>query len=293
MEVFEEERDRLFGLAYRMMGSVSDADDIVQEAWIAWESTERSKVANPAGFLTTVVTRRSIDRLRSAQHRREEYPGPWLPEPMIEELDPADSVVQAESLTLAFLGVLERLGPTERAVFLLHDVFDFPFAEVAESTGQTEQACRKMASRARTRVHESKPRYELPSASTEELMGDLVGAVQAGDIETLLQLLDTSIEIHTDGGRKVHAAPRPVVGPRRAARFLVGIAAHQRGSSVQLRAVNGEPGVIVFENNEIVTVMSFTFSAGRLTAMRAIRNPDKLAFVARQLADGHSGSVGA
>ncbi|MFV1990022.1 MAG: RNA polymerase sigma factor SigJ [Acidimicrobiales bacterium] len=293
MAVFDDERDRLFGLAYRMMGSVGDAEDIVQEAWISWDASDRETIQNPAGFLTTVVTRRSLDRLRSAQHRREEYPGPWLPEPMIEELDPADSVVQAESLTLAFLGVLERLGPMERAVFLLHDVFDFSFGEVAEATGQTESACRKMASRARTRVHEAKPRYELPGASTEELMGNLVGAVQAGDIETLLQLLDTNIEIHTDGGRKVHAAPRPILGPHRAARFLVGVAAHQRGASVELRAVNGEPGVIVSEENQIVTVMSFTFAEGKLTAMRAIRNPDKLAYVARQLAEGQSGSVDA
>jgi RNA polymerase sigma-70 factor, ECF subfamily len=293
MALFDEERERLFGLAYRMTGSVSDAEDIVQEAWISWEATDRSSIHNPAGFLTTLVTRRSLDRLRSAQHRREEYPGQWLPEPLIEELDPADSVIQAESLTLAFLGVLERLGPTERAVFLLHDVFDFSFAEVAATTGQTQPACRKMASRARERVLDAKPRYELPGNSSEELLVGLLAAVQAGDIDTLLSLMDTDVEILTDGGGKARAAVYPIVGSHRAARFLVGVAAHQNDATFELRTVNGEPGVVVFENGELVTVMSFTFVEGKFTAGRSMRNPDKMRYVAQQLINEHPGGVSA
>ncbi len=281
--VFDHERDRLFGLSYRMTGCVSDAEDIVQEAWITWESTEQSTIRNAPGFLTTMVVRRSLDRLRSAEKRREQYPGIWLPEPMIEELDPSEFVVQAESLTLAFLGVLERLGPTERAVFLLHDVFDFPFAEVAECTGQTEQACRKMASRARARIHQAKPRYELPGHPTQALLGELLVAVQRGDIPELLQLLDTDVEIQADGGSKARAAVNPVVGPDRVARFLVGIAAKNRDSAVRFVQVNGEPGVAVLEAGVLTTVMSFTFAESKLTAVRAIRNPDKLNHIANQL----------
>ena len=278
VDAFEHERPRLVALAYRMLGTVTDADDVVQDAWLRWDrlgAAGRAAVANPAAWCTTVVTRVALDRLRAAKRQREVYVGPWLPEPVATTADPAETVELAESLTLGFLSVLERLGPVERAAFLLADVFGEPYARIADALGRSEDACRQAASRARRRVREV--RRGVAPVNAEQLLGAFLGACAQGDVDGLRSLLAADVVLVSDGGAFVHAARRPVVGAHRVTRLLVNVAKRMPpGLAIEPAAINGEAGFVGRLDGVPVMVVNIEEHAGLVTAVRIMVNPDKL-----------------
>jgi RNA polymerase sigma-70 factor (ECF subfamily) len=275
-EVFEAQRGRLQGLAYRMLGSMSDAEDVVQETWVRWERADRSAVASPDAWLVRACTRLAIDRLRSLRARRETYVGPWLPEPVDDgefraELD--------ESLTIALLTVFEQLSPGERAAFLLHDVFGHPFEEVAATIDRSVVACRKLASRARVKVRGApRPAVALGTGG-EQLIGRFLEALRTGDAERLGELLTEDVVLTADGGGLVEAVREPVRGREDLARFLSEVVAPgvQSPRSLEIASFNGAPGLVVRHGERVETAYAFAFADGRVAAVFAIRNPEKLA----------------
>ena len=292
-DLYEELRPRAFAIAYRMLGSVSEAEDLVQEALLRLHGVLESgeEVASPAAYVATVVTRLGIDELRSARARRETYVGEWLPEPVLTEdqdpfgtADPARAAELSDSLSLAFLVLLEKLTPEQRAVFLLHDVFDYPFSEVAEIVGRSEPATRQLAVRARARVEEDRPRYDVSREQEEELAARFFGAVQEGNLSELEELLAADVELHGDGGGKAPALARPVYGRDRAVRLLGAwsrVAAKRiGGASFRPTTVNGRPGAIgMTADGHVLNVMELEIAGGRIQAVRSIVNPDKLAHI--------------
>ncbi len=277
-DVFQHERPRLVGLAYRMLGTVADAEDVVQDAWIRWQQTRHDQIERPAAWLTTVTTRIALDHLRSASRRRETYVGPWLPEPLVTESGPADAAELSESLRLGFLTVLDQLQPVARAVFLLADVFGVPFADIAATVGKSEAACRQIASRARQRVRT--PTTRQHTEADRLVVEALLAAVAVGDIQQVLAHLDPDAVCVTDGGAAVRAARRPVVGASRVARFLVNLTGRFAGQlSVRPASVNGDVGVVVLIDGAVDLVMAFEVRGDRVVAIRMVRNPEKLAHV--------------
>ncbi len=284
MDHAHDERRRLFGLAYRMLGSVVDAEDAVQEGFARLAAAD--DVADPAAWLTTVITNICIDRLRSAQHQRETYVGPWLPEPLLtDDHDPADVVDMAESLTLAFLVVLERLSPVERAVFLLHDVFGHPHADVAAMLGRSPAAVRKLASRARGHLDEDRVRFEPDAARRARITEAFLAACDGDDLDGLLELLAPDVVFTSDGGGVVSASRKPVHGAARVARFALGLARQGRtgGWTVALVEVNGQPGIVGMRDGGVETVLALRIRDGRIAEIHGVRNPAKLAAVRRRL----------
>lgn len=282
-EGIDTERPRLFGLAYRMLGTVAEAEDAVQEGFARLAATDG--VDEPAAWLTTVVTNICIDRLRSARHQRETYVGPWLPEPLLtNDRDPGDVVDMAESLTLAFLVVLERLSPVERAVFLLHDVFGHPHEEVARMLGRSHAAVRKLASRARSHLDEEEVRYERDAERRTEVTGAFLAACDGADLEGLLELLAPDVVFTSDGGGVAPASRRPLHGPDRVARLVLGLARMGRaqGWEVVPLEVNGQPGIVGIRDGHVDTVLALHVRDGRVAEIHGIRNPAKLAAVRRQ-----------
>jgi len=280
---FEAERSRLIGLAYRMTGTVADAEDIVQEAWLRTESAEG--IENPAAWLTTVVTRLSIDRLRSATKRRETYVGPWLPEPMLTDLDPASIIEQGESITLSFLHVLDRLEPVERAVFLLREVFGADYAEVAQTVDRTEANCRQIAKRARERVRSERPRFDVDPDRRQQLLQACLGAIFSGEPTALTELLAEDVVLVSDGGPTRHAARKPVVGPHRVSRFVVNLAKRLAEGRIEMAEVNGAPALLVFvPDGGLYLVSVLEFDGDRLRRIEMISAPDKLQRVEAALA---------
>lgn len=281
-EIFEAERPRLVGLAYRMVGSVADAEDVVSEAWLRFQSA--ADVERPAAWLTTVTSRLAIDRLRAQQRRREDYVGPWLPEPLPTDTaaaggattDPGERAELSESLTLGFLVVLDRLSPVERAVFLLADVFGEPYADIAVAVGKSPEACRQIASRARKRVREERASR---ASADEELLASLVGALAAGDVDGVLSLLSTDVVLVSDGGPDRHAARRPVVGADRVSRFLVNLTARMaHDAELAFAEVNAAPALVVRSAEQGDTVLTVERGDdGRVVVLRVLLNPDKLA----------------
>lgn len=280
---FEAERPRLLGVAYRITGSRAEADDVVQDAWLRWQRTERGTIERPAAWLTTVTSRLALDRLRSAQRRRETYVGPWLPDPVATEPGPAATAEMAESLSLGFLTVLERLAPVERVVFLLADVFNVPFAEIAEVVDRSPTACRQVASRARQRVRDGRPRFSPTDAEAWRVTEAFLGAVAVGDIGGVVAVLAPDVIHLSDGGPDHHAARRPVVGPDRVARLVVNLAArHMRGGvSITPCEVNGQPGVVVEEHGRTLLAMACSVVDGRIERVWAVVNPEKTAAIHR------------
>lgn len=275
-EAFAAERDRLFGLAYRMTGSVADADDVVQEAWLRWHGAERSTIESPAAWLTTVTSRLALDRLKSAQRRREAYVGPWLPEPLA-DVDPTAAVEDAETLTLGFLCVLDRLAPRERAAFLLHDVFGRSFAEVADVLDVGPDNARQIASRARRRVRDEHRTDRTPREDADRLVDAFLAAVLAGDEDRLVELLAADVIAVSDGGPDRHAARRPVVGADRVIRYFVNLSGRLESSAeVERCVVNGAPGLVVRSPIREPLVLGFDVHGDRITAIRTMLNPDKL-----------------
>lgn len=279
-DVFDAERPRLRALAYRMLGSMADADDVVQDAWLRWHrlgADGRAAVDRPAAWLTTATSRLALDRLKSAQHQRETYVGPWLPEPVLTDDDPAASAELAESLTLGFLAVLERLGPVERAVFLLADVFGESFATIATVVGRSEEACRQIASRARRRVRDERRAVRPEPANSDELINAFMAACAFGDVEQLRQVLIDDVVLVSDGGREVHAARRPVVGFHRVSRLLTSITKRLAADvAIERHEVNGEPGLVFSRDGAVWLVMVFEQEADRIAAIRLVLNPEKL-----------------
>jgi RNA polymerase sigma-70 factor (ECF subfamily) len=278
---FVEERPRLVGLAYRMLGSRTDAEDVVQEAWLRYDAVV-TEPDNPAAWLTTVTGRLALDRLRSAPVRRERYVGPWLPEPVRTRFgdDPAEAVDRAASLTLGFLVVLDTLTPEDRAVFLLADVFAVPFAEIAQIVDRSPDACRQAASRARRRLREARPSVQAsPTRANWALAGRLALAVGGGDMQGTLALLSPEVTLISDGGPTRHAARRPVVGPEKVARFLLNVAGRRPdGTTVELAEINSSPALISRAPGEAPVVWAMEAGAdGRIAALRMVLAPEKLA----------------
>lgn len=279
-EVFEAERPRLVRLAYRMLGTPDDADDVVQEAWLRWRKTITGDIDNPAAWLTTVTTRLSIDRLTSARQRRELYVGPWLPEPLTVDptIDPAVAVVADESLELGLLRVLETLGPVERAVFLLHDVFGYPFERVAAVVRKSVPATRQIAKRARERVRSGRPRVHGEPTDVERWSAAFLGAVVEGDIDGLMGMLTDDVVHLSDGGAQRHAARRPVVGPERVARLLINLTSRDLRADDEVHWIraNGQIGLYVLRADEPFLLTVVGWRDGRVAELLALVNPDKL-----------------
>jgi RNA polymerase sigma-70 factor, ECF subfamily len=276
VEAFQEHRQRLFSLAYRMLSSVSDAQDVLQEAYLRLERQGPDSLDAPGAWLTTVVSRLCLDRLRSAQARRETYVGPWLPEPLMTEPDPVDRVTLAESVSMAFLIVLESLSPAERVAFVLHDVFGYGHGEVAAVLGRNEVACRQLVSRARRHVRERRPRFEADPDERDRVANAFVAACAGGDVDALLHVLDPDVVLRADGGGVVKAARRPIVGADHVARFLLGVYRLQRDATAQLAHVNGTRGFIAQRDGRQIAVVALDIAAGRITGVNLIVNPAKL-----------------
>jgi RNA polymerase sigma-70 factor (TIGR02957 family) len=272
-------RPLMLSIAYRMVGSFSEAEDLVQEAFLRLH--EEGEVERPRAWLTTVVTRLAIDHLRSARVRREEYPGTWLPEPVL--ADPApEAAFRAESLSLAVLVLLESLTPVERAVFVLREAFDYGYDEIAEIVGKSEDNCRQLATRARRHVEERRPRFEPSREQRDELVRRFVAALQEGETEPLVEMLAADVEFYGDGGGKAPAVGKPVRGAEAVVRLLAGFARAGMRRNVTVEAVefNGETGLAGYEDGRLIALWAFEVSGGAVQAIRGIVNPDKLRHVA-------------
>lgn len=279
---FEDHRARAFKVAYRILGSVADAEDVVQEAWLRWQKTDRSSIQNLEAWLVTTVARLGIDQLRSARTRREIYVGPWLPEPIVElngqaEPTPEDRLAFADDISIALLHMLERLAPDERAAFLLHDAFDYGYGELAALLGKSEAACRQTVSRARKRVRDSHPRFETDAGEHRRLASALGDAIAAADPQALIDCMSEDVVFYSDGGGKVLAALNPLYGARNVSRFLLGIAGKSRElMDPQPATINGEPGFVLMQDGKVETVVTLGIVNGRIATIYAMRNPDKL-----------------
>ena len=275
-ETFDTLRPLLFAIAYRMLGSVMDAEDIVQEAYLHWQRRGDIVVASPKAFLSTIVTRQSINHLHAAHTQRETYPGPWLPEPMIagEEPEMADTTVLHESLSMAFLVLLESLTPVERAIFLLHDVFAYDFHEIAGIIGKGEANCRQIARRARQQIQARRPRFDPDPVHREQLARQFIAACTDGDLSGLLATLANDVTLWTDGGGKMTAALRPIVGAEQVAAFILGIM-RKIPSTNQRALVNGQPGLTIMTERG-ASVLTLDIVDGQIQAIRVVANPDKL-----------------
>ena len=279
-EEFEELRPLLFGIAYRILGSVAEAEDAVQETWLRYQGSPTEPTSTKA-FLSAVVTRLSIDVLRSARVRRETYVGPWFPEPLLTDPyeDPARSAELADSLSMAALLLLERLSPLERAVFVLREVFGFGFAEIASVVGRSEAACRQHAVRARRHMDDGRPRFEADRREREELAARFFDAVRDGDVDGLRELLAADVQMVGDGGGKAPAFAKGVIGADNVARVLASTIPllGKIDAIVEPREVNGQPGAILRDRDDkVVGTLTLEVLGGRIQAIRAVVNPDKL-----------------
>ena len=283
LDIFERLRPRLFGIAYRMLGDAHEAEDLVQECWLRWQDADRDAIIAPEGWLVAVMTRLAIDRARRAETERLSYVGPWLPEPIAtgqEASTPSpDSRVELESeLSIAFLMLLERLGPEERAAFLLRELFDTDYDEIARIIERTPATARQMVHRARERVREDRTRFDVDPATHRQLLSRFLDALQAGDQDALLSLFAPDATFASDGGGKASAARRRVIGADRIARMLVGF--QKKGAGItthRLTTLNGEPVIATFVGEKLYLVTAFATDGDRILHIYRIVNPDKLA----------------
>ena len=288
MDVFEANRDLMFAVAYRMLGTITDAEDAVQDAWLRWSAAHREHVADQRAYLARTVVNTALNRLRAARARRESYVGPWLPEPLLTEAgpDPADRAELAESVSMAMLVVLESLTPDERAVFVLREVFGFSHAEIGAALGRPDAAVRQLAHRAREHVQARRPRFDVDWNQQREVTERFLAAAAGGDIEVLMSALAPNVTLLTDGGGKAKAALRPITGAAKVARFMAGIAGRPymgiAVSAMRLDAaeINGTPGTLISAGGQPVAVLTMTVADGRITAIQLLANPDKLSAVA-------------
>ncbi|MFI1226410.1 MULTISPECIES: RNA polymerase sigma factor SigJ [unclassified Streptomyces] len=281
-ELFEEHRPVLTGVAYRMLGRIADAEDVVQEAWLRWSAAAREDIREPRAFLVRITTRLAIDRLRHLQSRRESYTGPWLPEPVVTDFGPtlpdtAERAVLADSVSFAVLVVLESLSPLERAVFVLREAFGFPYAEIATALDRTEAAVRQLAGRARRHVEERKPRYDVDPAERRDLTERFLAAASGGGIEQLLALLAPDVRLVSDSGGKAKAPRRIIETADKVGRFLFAVA-RDLGPDGEIRVVevNGGPAAVYFVGGRPDAVFQIEVGQGVIQCAYIIRNPDKL-----------------
>jgi RNA polymerase sigma-70 factor (ECF subfamily) len=292
--VFDEHRALLISVAYRMLGSVTDAEDTVQEAWLRWSGVNPSDVRDPRAFLVRVTTRLAIDRLRRAKTRRESYVGPWLPEPILTGRDVAEDVALAESVSMAMLVVLETLSPLERAVFVLREAFGMPYAEIADVLGRKEEAVRQLGRRARDHVQERRSRFDTDESEQHRVTERFLEATSTGDLDALMAVLSPGVTLVADGGGRALAPRRPVRGAEKVARFLLAVATEERmarflrsvGSEpivadlrVRVAQVNGGPGILVVSGNKPISALVLDVSEGVVRSIHLVANPEKLAGV--------------
>ena len=276
LTVFEAQRPRLMGLGYRMLGTVTDAEDIVQEAWLRWQRGDRSEVDNPEAYLTTVTTRLALDRLRRVKAQREVYPGSWLPEPVALD-DPAAAVERNESLSLAVLVLLETLSPLERAAFVLHEVFEQPYAEVAATLDRAEAAVRQLVSRARRHIEAGRPRYPADPAQRNEVVQQFLVAVTSADPGPLLAMLAPDVVVVSDGGGVAPAPLRVVSGRDKVARLLFGLAAKVTpDTTFGFEVFNAELGVVARLGGKAISALALAVSGDGISAIYLVANPHKL-----------------
>lgn len=280
---FEQQRPRLFGIAYRMLGEAGEAEDVVQDAYLRWSG--RAEVRTPAAWLTTVVTNLCVNRLTSARARRERYVGPWLPEPVATGNDPSEAVELKDTVSLGFLVLLEKLTPPERAVFVLREAFGYPHRDSAEVLGVDEAHARQLYRRALARVGDARRRFEARPADGVRLVERFIAATVDGDVKALETMLSADAAIWADGGGKAIAAREPIFGRSNAAHYLAGLAAGPRALSAELgvRIVNNAPAVVVHESGRLTGVLIPEIHDGAITTIRAILNPDKLHYLRTQL----------
>ncbi|SRR5579883_675997 len=279
-DLFQQHRPRLLGLAYRMLGTPADAEDVLHDAWLRWDAQDIATLDDPEAWLVTVTTRLALDRLRRAKTEREHYTGPWLPEPMGEIADAPDAALERkETLTLSFLLLLERLSPEERAAFLLHEVFDYSHAEAAAILGIAEDACRQRVHRARTRLREGRPRFHVDEQAQRRLLERFIAAMQKPDLETLRALFAEDAVAVADGGGVARAILQPLHGSERLARLYMQIAqlSNNFGLRYELRTLNGSPALLTWRGEELFVATWIDCENDRITAIHAIRHPDKLA----------------
>jgi RNA polymerase sigma-70 factor (TIGR02957 family) len=291
--VFDEHRGLLVSVAYRILGSVSDAEDTVQEAWLRWSGVDHSKVEDPRAFLVRVTTRLAIDRLRRAKARRETYTGPWLPEPILTGQDLSEDAAMAESVSMAMLVVLETLSPLERAVFVLREAFGMPHAEIADVLGRREDAVRQLARRARDHVRERRPRFDADRAEQRRVTERFLEATLTGNLEALMSVLSPGVTLVADGGGRALSPRRPVFGADKVARFLLAVANEERAPRflrsvgaeptgevrVRLAQVNGETGIVLTAGDRPISTLVLDVAGGSVRTIRLVANPEKLAGV--------------
>jgi RNA polymerase sigma-70 factor (ECF subfamily) len=276
---FAKTRTRLFSIAYRMLGSTADAEDMIQETYLRWHQAKKDEIRSPEAWLVSVLTRLCIDRLRSATLERETYTGPWLPEPLFAEIpaSPEENLELAADLSMAFMVLLERLAPVERAAFLLHDVFDFDYPEVSRILEKSEAACRQVVHRARERVRRDRPRFHPSRDELFSLIERFNSAVSAGDEETVLSMFAEDATLTSDGGSKVNAARKVVLGRQRIARLFLVLDRKLSGRMTRsIVNINGEPGLITYLDGKPLSATSFEMDGERIAALYHVLNPDKL-----------------
>ena len=292
IRVFEEHRDLLMAVAYRLLGSITDAEDVVQEAWLRWTDARISEVADPRAFLMRLTTRLAIDRLRRVKVRRESYVGPWLPEPLLSSRgDVSEDVALAESVSMAMLIVLETLSPLERAVFVLREAFAMPYAEIAEVLGRSEVALRQLARRARDHVRERRPRFDTDQTTRQRVTERFLEATSSGDLDALMEVLAPGVTLVSDGGGRVLAARRPIQGADKVARFLLSVSTDERVAKfleavtteplpdllrARIARVNGGPGIVVTYEGTPITSIVLDVADGVVQTINLVANPDKL-----------------
>jgi RNA polymerase sigma-70 factor (TIGR02957 family) len=274
---FVTHRSLLFTVAYEMLGSAADAEDVVQETWLRWADVDHTEIRDPRAYLVRIVTRQALNRLRTLSRRREEYVGEWLPEPLLTSPDIAEDIELAESVSIAMLTVLETLGPTERAVFVLREVFDTPYDEIAEAVGKEQAAVRQVASRARDHVAARRPRMEVSRTEQQRVVEQFQAAINSGDVQALMDVLAPDVVLIADGGGLVAAFRRPLEGIDQVAAALGGLRRVAPEAVTATMWLNGAPAVRVDQGGELDTAVSLAIENGRITRIYAIRNPHKLA----------------
>jgi RNA polymerase sigma-70 factor (ECF subfamily) len=281
-DTFQTHRPRLFALAYRLLGSRSDAEDVVQDAWLRWQGADVAGIRDPEGWLVTATTRLGLDRLRARRNARIEYVGPWLPEPLEIALDPdplhdpAERHAQADEVSVAFLALLEQLGPEERAAFLLKDVFDHDYPQIAALLDHTEANCRQLVHRARQRLQAGRARFAVSADQHRDLLSRFMHASQQGDQAAMLSLLHANAEMVSDGGGRVTAAIRPLLGAERIAQLYWAIARRNGAHPARIGRVNGEPAILRFDGDKLHSVTLVSVEDGRIVQVLSVLNPEKL-----------------
>jgi RNA polymerase sigma-70 factor (ECF subfamily) len=292
-QTFSEHRKLLFAIAYRLLGSAADAEDVVQDAWFKWSGAARAHVSDPKAYLARIVSNLAMDRLRSTRRQRETYVGPWLPEPILTEPDASEDLAVAESVSVAMLVVLETLSPLERAVFVLKEVFDFSYAEIADAVDRSEAAVRQAGHRARNHIQARRPRFEADRTKRRELTERFFAASIGGDINELMELLAPDVALWTDGGGKVRQAMRPILGVDNVIRWLAGVAGRPYegveigAMSAQVVEINGAPGVVFSGAGRIIATLTVDLDDdGRIITIHNVANPDKLHAIADGITRG-------